>query len=239
MLYVGCCCCKPARSDAKCLQPQQPVASPGLWPPTGSNHSPLLLTRAASSDMVTSTTLQGSTPRKHHLAICRAGRERCFRVRWSPLSQDQAAAAEGANPQADFAFRKDANDVLLSDGKEALLQCIEAAEPYPIRGLFRWATWQPWRAMWGETRWQAVQPQVVAVAAGGTRAGADANLPVLVLVSCLLTAACARRWNNNLCTGRTAGSQSSALRCGPTSTWTSAMSWACPQGGPAWMRCTG
>ena len=72
-------------------------------------------------------------------------------MRWSPLPQDQAAAAEGTDPQADPAFRKDANDVLLSDGKEALLQCIEAAEPYPIRGLFRWAPWQPWRAVRGET----------------------------------------------------------------------------------------
>eukprot|EP00891_Asterochloris_glomerata_P000826 jgi/Astpho2/826/fgenesh1_pm.00016_%23_20_t len=69
----------------------------------------------------------------------RLGRERCFRVRWSSAQHVQAATAEGADPQADAAFRKDANDVLLSDGKEALLQCIEAAEPYPIRGLFRFS----------------------------------------------------------------------------------------------------
>lgn len=34
--------------------------------------------------------------------------------------------------------RKDANEVLLKDGKEALRRYIQTAEPYPIRGLFRW-----------------------------------------------------------------------------------------------------
>lgn len=93
-------------------------------------------------------------------------------MRWSSAQHVQAATAEGADPQADAAFRKDANDVLLSDGKEALLQCIEAAEPYPIRGLFRWAPWQPGLAMWGETcgeecgheqQWQQVATGLVLI----------------------------------------------------------------------------
>lgn len=39
----------------------------------------------------------------------------------------------------DPGFRKDANQVLMDDGAEALQACIDAAEPYPIRGLFRCA----------------------------------------------------------------------------------------------------
>ncbi len=33
--------------------------------------------------------------------------------------------------------RKDANEVLLQDGAAHLATCLRAAEPYPIRGLFR------------------------------------------------------------------------------------------------------
>lgn len=79
----------------------------------------------------------------------RLGKERCWRVRW-PGSPPQAfpAAAEpsdavssnGAPQQTDAdaaAFRKDANDVLLADGHDFLRECVEAAEPYPISGLFR------------------------------------------------------------------------------------------------------
>lgn len=50
-------------------------------------------------------------------------------------------AGFGALPQdeaADPSFRKDANQVLMEDGPEALRSCLEAAEPYPIRGLFRY-----------------------------------------------------------------------------------------------------
>lgn len=38
----------------------------------------------------------------------------------------------------DALIRKDANEVLVKDGPQALRQCIEMAEPLPIRGLFRW-----------------------------------------------------------------------------------------------------
>lgn len=37
-------------------------------------------------------------------------------------------------------FRKDANHVLMEDGPDALRSCLEVAEPYPIRGLFRCET---------------------------------------------------------------------------------------------------
>lgn len=35
--------------------------------------------------------------------------------------------------------RKDANEVLMKNGLDALRLCIDQAEPLPIRGLFRWA----------------------------------------------------------------------------------------------------
>jgi len=35
--------------------------------------------------------------------------------------------------------RKDANEVLMKNGPDALRLCIDQAEPLPIRGLFRWA----------------------------------------------------------------------------------------------------
>jgi twinkle protein len=47
----------------------------------------------------------------------RLGRERCKRVIWP----------EGC---------KDANDVLVKHGKEVLSQCVNNAEPYPIKGIF-------------------------------------------------------------------------------------------------------
>lgn len=46
---------------------------------------------------------------------CRVGPEKCLTVRWP---------------------RKDANEVLLEDGAQALKACLDAAEPVPIRGLF-------------------------------------------------------------------------------------------------------
>ena len=64
----------------------------------------------------------------------RLGRERCWRVRF-PAGEADAAAPESEEPHP--GFRKDANDVLLNDGPEALQALIQAAEPYPIRGLFR------------------------------------------------------------------------------------------------------
>lgn len=50
----------------------------------------------------------------------RLGRERCWRVTW---------------PTAGDAPRKDANEVLVEDGAEVVRECIEAAQPYPIRSL--------------------------------------------------------------------------------------------------------
>lgn len=88
-----------------------------------------------------------------HAALCklqalaeelarRLGRDRCWRVRW-PSAQhqqqpDEAEEEEGTSaPQADSTARKDANEVLMKDGAQALADIIAGAEPYPIRGLFR------------------------------------------------------------------------------------------------------
>lgn len=46
----------------------------------------------------------------------RLGQERCLRVRWSSEC-------------------KDANDVLMSHGPKVLAECVEAAEPWPVRGI--------------------------------------------------------------------------------------------------------
>lgn len=50
----------------------------------------------------------------------RFGRERCWRVEW---------------PSSNDVQRKDANDVLVTDGPTALRECIEGAKPWPIRSL--------------------------------------------------------------------------------------------------------
>lgn len=79
----------------------------------------------------------------------RLGRERCWRVRWPgsapaadppPAPPSSDGVLEGSSVPADASqFRKDANDVLMADGPDYLRDCIEAAEPYPIRGLFRFS----------------------------------------------------------------------------------------------------
>ena len=61
----------------------------------------------------------------------RLGRDRCWRVRW-PTTDDKGEQ----QGQAELA-RKDANEVLMKDGREELHRLVAAAEPYPIRGLFK------------------------------------------------------------------------------------------------------
>lgn len=51
----------------------------------------------------------------------RIGKEKCLRVVWPTLNDVE---------------RKDANEVLVEDGPEVLRECIERAQPYPIRSLF-------------------------------------------------------------------------------------------------------
>jgi twinkle protein len=51
----------------------------------------------------------------------RLGKERCWRVRWPDREDVQC---------------KDANETLLRYGPEALRECINLAEPYPITGLY-------------------------------------------------------------------------------------------------------
>lgn len=70
--------------------------------------------------------------------MCFTGRERCYRVQWESLPEVQDAAADLSGEQpAEATFRKDANEVLMKDGPQALRFCIDQAEPLPIRGLFR------------------------------------------------------------------------------------------------------
>ena len=47
------------------------------------------------------------------------------------------AAADQQGEASDDGGRKDANEVLMKDGHEALRQFLAGAEAYPIRGLFR------------------------------------------------------------------------------------------------------
>lgn len=64
----------------------------------------------------------------------RLGRERCWRVKWPT-----AGAAEGTKAPS----LKDANEVLMAKGADALKAAVEGAEPYPIRGLFRCVSFSP------------------------------------------------------------------------------------------------
>ena len=85
----------------------------------------------------------------------RLGRDRCWKVRWpAPTAAKSNAlglegsegdlaessvtpAAQQQGEASDDGGRKDANEVLMKDGHEALRQCLAGAEAYPIRGLFR------------------------------------------------------------------------------------------------------
>lgn len=64
----------------------------------------------------------------------RLGRDRCWRVRWP---SEPSSTADADDPGAASVARKDANEVLLKDGPEALQALIQDADPYPIRGLFK------------------------------------------------------------------------------------------------------
>ncbi|KAK9909228.1 hypothetical protein WJX75_009173 [Coccomyxa subellipsoidea] len=66
----------------------------------------------------------------------RLGRDRCWRVRWP---SEPSSTADAADPGAASVARKDANEVLLKDGPEALQALIQDADPYPIRGLFKFS----------------------------------------------------------------------------------------------------
>ena len=67
----------------------------------------------------------------------RLGRERCWRVRW-PTGEEGSAD----EPPVKAPSLKDANEVLMARGPDALKKAVEGAEPYPIRGLFRCARLQ-------------------------------------------------------------------------------------------------
>jgi len=60
----------------------------------------------------------------------RLGRERCWRVRW---------IVEEESEDDEEIMLKDANEVLMEYGADCLRACIQAAEPLPITGLFRFS----------------------------------------------------------------------------------------------------
>jgi hypothetical protein len=62
----------------------------------------------------------------------RLGRERCWRVKW-PTAEEGSAD----EPPVKAPSLKDANEVLMAKGPDALKKAVQGAEPYPIRGLFR------------------------------------------------------------------------------------------------------
>ncbi|KAL0032240.1 hypothetical protein WJX79_000205 [Trebouxia sp. C0005] len=75
----------------------------------------------------------------------RLGRERCYRVHWElpqpePLNGEEEELSEEALIEA--CVRKDANEVLMKNGPDALRLCIDQAEPLPIRGLFRFSDFE-------------------------------------------------------------------------------------------------
>jgi twinkle protein len=57
----------------------------------------------------------------------RIGKEKCWLVSW---------------PDSNDSPRKDANDVLLFDGPDVLRECIALAKPYPISGLYDFASFE-------------------------------------------------------------------------------------------------
>ncbi|KAM3193696.1 hypothetical protein ACQJBY_070363 [Aegilops geniculata] len=59
----------------------------------------------------------------------RLGKERCWRVKWPKKNETE--------------FYKDANEVLVSLGPQALKEVIQGAELYPIRGLFNFKDFFP------------------------------------------------------------------------------------------------
>lgn len=66
-------------------------------------------------------------------------------MQWENLQEAEqaeagAVAEAGEEAGKEAGFRKDANEVLMKDGPEALRFCIDQAEPLPIRGLFRSAS---------------------------------------------------------------------------------------------------
>eukprot|EP00963_Diacronema_lutheri_P011087 scaffold1318_cov362-Pavlova_lutheri.AAC.1 len=76
----------------------------------------------------------------------RLGKERCWKVRWTAEKgravtgetseeQENVEPIEGVGTSAKPP--KDANDLLRLEGPDAVKECIRNAEPYPIRGLFR------------------------------------------------------------------------------------------------------
>lgn len=61
----------------------------------------------------------------------------------TPAAEGEGEAAAVGAAAGDPWARKDANEVLMKDGFEVLLRYIDAAEPLPIRGLFRFEEFWP------------------------------------------------------------------------------------------------
>lgn len=61
-------------------------------------------------------------------------------MQWELPAEPQTLEGVSGEQVAEACERKDANEVLMRDGANALRLCIDQAEPLPIRGLFRWHT---------------------------------------------------------------------------------------------------
>ena len=75
----------------------------------------------------------------------RLGRERCWRVQWpgsTAAAHAEGRPAAGAEAPDPAAVRKDANEVLMKDGAATLAKLVDAAQPVPIRGLFRFGDFE-------------------------------------------------------------------------------------------------
>lgn len=69
----------------------------------------------------------------------RFGPERCLLVTWAVPQPKQPPPAWPLPLKLDAKPPKDANDVLMAAGREAVQACIRSAQPYPVPGLARYA----------------------------------------------------------------------------------------------------
>ena len=67
---------------------------------------------------------------------CVLGRQRCLRIDWGTDAASDASNLQAAE-QGRPGFRKDANDVLVQDGIQALKRCIAQPQPLGADGPFQ------------------------------------------------------------------------------------------------------
>ena len=84
---------------------------------------------------LSSQSLISSVTHKLH-GIFPAGRDRCLRIDWT-VEPTSAMANQSSIELAGCIARKDANEMLVQDGPEAIRQCIDRAKPLPLEGPYR------------------------------------------------------------------------------------------------------